>query len=507
MNIRLVAPIRLIASIQLSLLFACSLQAQTKVIKEVGEDISTQMKAITQDNALVGYLSFTRLEKASADSFNYRVTIMDENLNDIGAVNFRQGYLDLQSVSFEQNVVCLGYVQSPLTSPESVRTRKEYKKAQDNAMSSHILVQFINLKGKVINTYYKEVTLRMATLANRNGWATKVVGYLKYGMQIRNLPNGGFCLFFGDDVKQGLLRFDTGGNLTHEQEIPTIADHFYLRASASDLYLLAKDDKRAPEGGYRIYVYSARDLSAQNNFDLRDGYDNWLTVLTFDNDPATGDAFIAGCIINPKREREFGTANDYSYTPYLGLFTLDLGGPGREMHANCSYWSDEKFPGIGGDGLFTDKGFYVKYATALRDFSDNTIFAGTALVGKGFVGAGRYKLTDGVFVRQEASGAVALDNTIPCDETKYFSSTGILGEMDKKDFYKVVNPDTKSNYMIIDDEENIYIYNVNAKKVMRTIPHKDGNVKTNVYPAKEGHMLVAEYNRKEKYTRFSIEAP
>ena len=69
----------------------------------------------------------------------------------------------------------------------------------------------------------------------------------------------------------------------------------------------------------------------------------------------------------------------------------------------------------------------------------------------------------------------------------------------------MVNPDTKTNYMIIDDEENIYIYNVSSRKVMRTIQHKDGNVKINVYPAKEGHIMVSEYNRKEKYTRFSIE--
>jgi hypothetical protein len=64
--------------------------AQTKVFKEVGEDIATQIKAITQDNALVGNLAFTRLEKTDVDSLNYRVTVMDENLNDIGTVNFRQ---------------------------------------------------------------------------------------------------------------------------------------------------------------------------------------------------------------------------------------------------------------------------------------------------------------------------------------------------------------------------------------------------------------------------------
>jgi hypothetical protein len=504
---KLVFP-KLFASIQLSLLFACSLQAQTKLFKEVGEDMSTQIKAISQDNALVGYLAFTRLERADADSFNYRVTIMDENLIDIGTVNFRQCNLDLQAVSFEENVLCLGYVQSPLAGGESVRTRKDYKKAEDAALSSHILVQFINLNGKIINSYYKEVNLKTETLTNRNTFssAMKVLGYLKYGMQIRNIPNGGFSLFYGDDLKQNLVVFDGRGDLTHERPAEGLADHYYLRTSATDIYLLMKNDIRTPEGGFKLYLYSAKDLGIENNFDLRDGNDNPLKVLSFDNDPVTGDAFIAGCIINPKRERQFFTAIDYSYTPYLGLFTLDLGNPHKDMHANCSYWFNENIPGISADGLFADKGFYVKYVTAFKDYNGNTIFAGTALVGNGFVGSAKYKLTDGVFVRQEASGNVALDNTIPCDETKSFGSTGILYELDKKDYYKVVNPDTKNNYMIIDDEQNIYIYNVNGKKVVRTIPHKDGNVKINVFPAKEGHMMVSEYNRKEKYTRFSIEA-
>jgi hypothetical protein len=174
------------------------------------------------------------------------------------------------------------------------------------------------------------------------------------------------------------------------------------------------------------------------------------------------------------------------------------------MKANCSYWDGANVPGLSADGLFTDKSFYVKYASAFRDFSGNTIFAGTALE---LVGMAKFKLSDGVFVRQEASGNIALDNSIPCDETKSFGPTGLLYDLDRKDYYKVVNPDTKTNFMIIDDAENIYVYNETAKKLMRTIPHKDGNIKVNVYPAKEGHIIVSEYNRKEKYTRFSIEAP
>ena len=76
----------------------------------------------------------------------------------------------------------------------------------------------------------------------------------------------------------------------------------------------------------------------------------------------------------------------------------------------------------------------------------------------------------------------------------------------KKDFYKVVNSETKTNFIIIDDQDNTYIYNVNGKKLMRTIQHKEGHTKKGVYPAKEGHIMVTEYNRKERSTRFSIEA-
>lgn len=490
-----------------SLPVAASLHAQTKIFKEVGEDIATEIKAISQNNALVGYLAFTRLERTDADSFNYRLTIMDENLNDIGKVNFRQGILELQSVSFEQNVLCLGYIQSPLTNQPSVRTQGDLRKARQAAASSHLLLQFVDLDGKVINTWYKEVNLNLTPLNTGKPFSTtRLAGYLKYGMQIRNIPDGGFALFYGDEVKQEMLIFDIRGNMTHEQDAPTVAEHFYLRASASDIYLLTKHDIRVPEGGYTLYVYSAKDLEAENNFDLRDVNNNWLKILSFDNDPATGDAFIAGCIINPRRELQFITAKDYAYGPYIGLFTLDLGNPHKDMRANCSYWSGGGARGISASGQFTEKGFYVKYATAFKDFKGNTIFAGTALIGEGFVGNAKYQLADGVFVRQDSVGNLALDNNIPCDESKNFNDEGNLYALDAKDYYKVDNPDTKSNYVIINDAANIYIYNVNGKKVVRTIPHKDGNIKINVYPAKEGYMMVSEYNRKEKYTRFSIEA-
>jgi hypothetical protein len=499
-------------------LFTVVLQAQSKVFKEVGEDISTQFKPITQDNTLVGYLAFTRLERASKDSFNYRITIMDENLNDLGTVNFRGANLELQTVAFEQNMLCLGYIQTALTGAQPLRNLRSYEKIRDAGLFSQLLLQWISLDGRVVNSWSQDVTLTPAPVgySRRRSAITSVENILLYGMQIRNVPRVGFCLFYGDDQKQDLVLFDVKGGLIRQVATPDRAGvmdrvvaqdqagRYYLHASATYIYLLEKIHSKVPEGGYKLCVFAPEDLSPVIDFDLRDSKDNWLKVLSFDNDPVTGDAYIAGCIINPPMERNFVSAMDLSQGPYIGLFTIDLGGPGRDMKANCSYWDDGKFPGLSREGLFSDKDFYVRYASALKDFNGNTIFTGTAL---SLVGRSSFRLADGVFVRQEASGKIALDNSVACDETRSFGPAGLLNELDKKDYYKVVNPDTRSNYMIIDDAENIYIYNVTSKKVMRTIPHKDGSIKTNVYPAKEGHIIVAEYHQKEKYTRFSIEAP
>jgi len=483
------------------------LHAQSKVFKEVGEGISTSVRSITQDNALVGYLAFTRLEKADADSFNYRLSIMDENLNDIGSLDFRERNLDLQAVSFEQDVLCLGYIESALAGTVSSRD-KEARKAMKEGVTSQVMLQFISLNGKIINKFTTNVELSSYSTLTGGYFSASVnmTSYLKYGMQIKNIAGKGFCVFYGDDSKKELLILGVDGKLVKRKKIAFDAAGYLLLASSSNMYLLAKDNEDAPEGGFRIYTYSVYDSVAEYKFDLKDKQGNPLKVIAFDNDPASGKAFVAGCIINPDRTRDFISAHDYSRSPYLGVFTLEIGNTKKELKPVYSYWNNGALPGISQDGLFADKGFFVKYATAFKDYNGNTVFAGTALVEKKLLGAAKYKCADGVFVLQDNAGKLKLDNNIPCDESSYFGPASALTAYDKKSFYKVLNSDTKTNYMIIDDEYNTYVYNVNKQKVMRVIQHKDGSIKTNVFPAKEGHIMVSEYNRKEKYTRFSIEA-
>lgn len=111
-----------------------------------------------------------------------------------------------------------------------------------------------------------------------------------------------------------------------------------------------------------------------------------------------------------------------------------------------------------------------------------------------------------MLVKQDGEGALSVENSIPADHSSYHKAVLALASYNNKSFYTVFNSDTKTNYLITDDEKNIFIYNINKKQVVRTIPHKDGNIKTYVYPAKEGSIMVSEYNKKEKNTTVSIVA-
>lgn len=156
--------------------------------------------------------------------------------------------------------------------------------------------------------------------------------------------------------------------------------------------------------------------------------------------------------------------------------------------------------------MFKDNHIYVRYASAFKDYYGNTIFTGAALLEEKLLAFYKYKLTDAAFVKQDAKAGLTLDNTLACDDSKAFGPPGTVSEYDKKGFYRVTNNETKTNYIIVDDDDNTYIYNVNTKKLLRTVPHKEGRIKTSVFPAKEGHVMISEYNKKEKYTRVLIEA-
>src|SRR5688500_8803464 len=209
-------------------------RSQTKVFKEVSEEVTSQIKAITQDGNLVGYLVFTELEKASENMFNYKITIMDENLNDLGTINFKEEKLLLQQVSFEQDILCLAYIKSNIIGKEFKNVRG-YRKEATGAKNS-VFTQFVSLDGKIVSTN----TIK-ADLATENDFTykkTKIVGNasLKHQVQLKNISGKGFAMFYGDENSKHMVIYDLQGKQTVNKIIKDKGDDFALLTSGTDVY-------------------------------------------------------------------------------------------------------------------------------------------------------------------------------------------------------------------------------------------------------------------------------
>jgi hypothetical protein len=511
----------------LLLLSASSVHAQTKVFKAVAQDMAQEFETIVQDNKLVGYLMFTQLEKASADSFNYKLSIMDENLNDIGSVNFREQKLNLKSVSFEQDVLCLAYVQSNFVGKE-FRNAKEFHRESDNA-KANLFTQFINLDGKIIATGRIKMEVQPESqgvyYSNR-----KVVGngHLKQSIQLKNIPGKGFACFYGDDLKNNLVIFNTAGKQTWQKQINEDATDFTMLTSGPEVNLLIKLRDEMLEGGYEVLSYNPSDGTVYPKFLLKDKKGNSLKPLTFDNDPVTGKPFVSGMVIDPVHGNHYGAGKDIWHRPYCGFFSISLNGhTKKDIKASFSYYADGSQSFIDKDGYYTDAHVYANVEHSFRDYQGNTLFAAAGIKRKVAVGAivgavltlptvffppiilgnglHRYSTADVMLIKQDSAGKLSMVNSIPAVPSPNVMP-GIPFSMYGPGYYTVSNSDTRTEYLVVSDYKDINIYNINQKKIARTIPHKEGNNMINVFPAKEGYVMVFERDLKEGTARLSIES-
>jgi hypothetical protein len=514
------------------ILTATVTHAQTKVFNEVAEDISSQLQIIRQDGNLVGYLVFTQLEKASADSFNYRLSIMDENLNDIGTVNFKEEKLILKAVSFEQDVICLVYVRSNFVGKE-FRNNREFRREKDNA-KAELFAQFVNLHGQILGKYTTKMDVKPDAQMAANSYR-KVVGNgkLKQQIQLRNITGKGFACFYGDDSKNSLLIFNTTGKLSWQKLVKEDATDFLMLTSGPEVSLLLKKKEKMEEGGFEIVSYNTSDSTTYPKFLLKDKKGNSLKVLAFENDPITGKPYVSGLVIDPEKGNSYSTGRNLRHGPYCGVFSIEINGHKRnDIVPSFSYWGDgSQGTMIDKNGYYEDIRSYADLGTSFKDFGGNTYFAGSGIHRRfrtgGVItsvllswtlivpmvamapGTHLYNSRNVMLVKQDPKGKLSLETTVPVAVSgalKLAAAKVPLSMYDQRSFYPVTNTDTKTNYLVIDDYTNIFIYDVNQKKVSRTIAHKDGKIFTAVFPAKEGHVMVSEYNAKAKQTRLSIEA-
>lgn len=505
-----------------------SIYAQSKVFKEVSDDITTESKAIFSGRSVIGYVVFSQLEKASLDSFNYKITIMDENLNDIGVVNFREIGLSFEGISFENDVLSLGYLKS-------TELGKDYTKSgqvKNLVSKDFVMTQFINLEGKILNT--QSIPVSTSGNFDKTNFGMFGASHFSYntrlekGLQLEALAGKGFLLFYGDDISSNVVSYNFEGKQMWSSKMPD-AESYYLNTAGSNIYLLMKN-KTDTYGDYSFTSIDANSGTIGKIKTLMDNQGNQLDVNTFEPDPSTGNLYIAGNIINNRKNKINPYVNGFSKGNDIGVFTIDIDPAAQKiMKEKYVYWNDGSLePNINNVGYTEADKRYNVFSIAFRDYKGNTYFVSDALHKTPRVGAiissvvfswtilvpvleaaggyNKYSFENTNIFKLTPKGALTQVNSITMEETP--KVTGRIGSgflPYHRGNYYLTNDESKKTYLIATDDKNTQIYDTEKGKVIRTVPFSKDGSSMLIGPAKEGYIMVIEKNKKEKYTRLSIE--
>ena len=510
-------------------------KAQSRVFKEVSDEIKSEFRPILQDQRLVGYTLLTQLEKISEDSFNYKLTIMDENLNDIGIVNFKDESITMKGVAFENDLLSLVFVKNKLLN-RGFKNQKQANSAIKEATATRVVVKFMDLSGKVVNEYqYKadpEIKANFAPGAQKDERVVVPVVF-KQDPIVRNISGKGFVLFYRDkDLNNNKLTvFDNQGKESWQKELAK-EEKCYILTSTESISLLGKKYKN--DEHYTLKVMGLEKNNPVQEISLQDADGYNLSILDIGNDPVSNKPYIAGMILSHDHSDRYHTYNSYMRKgPFKGVYSIAITGNGKnDVKKSFSYWKSGDLAGqMTSSGRLSKNKSLPVFNLATRDNNGNFYFSGVSMVRKPkwgniagavitsptivlpvfFLGAGtrKVRMEDAVVLKQNKDGKVSVNDDIELSKSRFIIGKAMFGHMLSPYFshgYSLKGNDSKNNFLILDNPKEITIYNVNEKKIDRTIPHKADGVVTNIGPAKDGHIMVYEYNRKEKSTRLSIEA-
>jgi hypothetical protein len=310
-----------------------------------------------------------------------------------------------------------------------------------------------------------------------------VYGNIVHNIQLKNMSQRGFACFYGEANHNFLLIFSPKGELLWRKEVDTHFNDYYMLASRGDIYFLcSSDDYAHTYPSYRLLGYSTSDTTALLDYDVVDQHANRIKVLSFENDPATGRPYMAGLVLKPKQDG------------CLGLGSISINGVSKQAVSPVfTYWSNNPLDSTTDIRLFEKQIKATKIAFGFKGFNGITYFTGASRV-------------DGAeLIKQNAQGTISIERNI-LDEKIRVYSPGPGSPMFGDRFYRLANSETKTDYLVADTPPMIAIYDVTHKKIVHTLPRKDAGITTSVLPAKEGYIMISEYNQKEKYTKVSIEA-
>lgn len=524
-------------------------KGQSKVFKTVSKEMETKIKSIMQDNNLVGYLIFTKLERSSTDSFRYKLAFLDENLNDIGSYSFSNQNLQIQDVAFDNNVLCIGYLCN--NAPETMKMNEFSKKVKN--IKSSVYLQFMNLNGELINDHseavnatYNEIefskpNLLFAAIAS----PTMFKGALANPIRIKNIPENGFCVTFAESKfisgskinnknssfnagsRQKMQTFDyTGKNLWSKILPDSKVMYSITLASSASIYVLRnnRDEKESSnsEGCYDLLNIRTADGHLAKQQKLLDNKRNPLKVLNFSNEINSNSPVVSGLIV--KKNSSATSEREIAKGKNLGIFTVNA--EDSVFNTQLSYWSTGACkPEISKKSYLHQSHSYPGINYSFSDAENNTYFVGTGIVKKtrwgsiaasvitiplivppiwilGFGGSVKYKYKDAVVLKQDTNGKVSFYANLASNSSNRNRLNLIKGNFNEKSYFTV----NQGKNLVLNDEKSIFIYDISNKSLVKKIPHKENGIKTEIFKAKEGHIMIAEYNTSEKSTKLSIES-
>ena len=514
-----------------------TIKAQSRIFNQVADGMSTTTKTIFQDNAVVGYVAFTKLEKASKDSFNYKLTIMDENLNNIGEQTLRDVNLSLSSAGFESDVLCLSFFSSSVED-ESFKTKKSVRDAKENAINT-INNKFMTLEGKIIKTQIINVDANMY-IDNSVRNSRSISSQITTNGTVKNVANKGFAFMYADNSKGEVMLYDTKGELLWKKTMTKYPVNIML-TNSKGVYVLSKTDRNKSVGEYVLSkngVYKSVGDYVLNNYMIEDGKatgempiesdrDATLSVLNFELNPHTNNPYIAGLIVKNKfKNPNYNTFGILKKGRIKGVYSYTINGTGKkDIVKNYSFYSDM-------DDIYDKKGkkldtkYFTLYDDASQDAEGNMHIAGDYVKRKTRIGgavlsiifspllwpplnylakgSGKYRIEEGVVVKQSTKGSLMEERVLEIKKSGYYISR-LSYVSAANSYYSIYDPNSKADYLIYSDGKNNNLYNIKTKKVGRKIPIKEGKNYQTIAPAKEGHILVIENNYTERYTKLSIE--
>ncbi len=500
-----------------------TINAQSRIFKQVAEGVSTTTKTIFQDNAVVGYVAFTKLEKASKDSFNYKLTIMDENLNNIGEQTLRDVNLSLSSAGFESDVLCLSFFSSSVED-ESFKTKKSVRDAKENAINT-INNKFMTLEGKIIKTQIINVDASMY-IDNSVRNSRSISSQITTNGTVKNVANKGFAFMYADNSKGEVMLYDTKGELLWKKTMTKYPVNIML-TNSKGVYVLSKIDTYKSVGDYVLNNYMIEDGKATGEMPIETDRGATLSVLNFELNPHTNNPYIAGYMVKNK----FKSPGYYNFATLKkgrmkGVYSYSINGTGKkDVVKNYSFYSDMSDQ-YDKKGKKLDTKYFTLYDDASQDAEGNMHFAGDYIRRKTRIGgaitsvifsplllppliylmkgSGKYRSEEGVVIKQSTKGGLMEERVLQTKKSRYyFSKLPYAGVTNS--YYSIYDPNSKADYLVYSDGTNNNLYNIKTKKVGRKIPIKDGKSYQTIAPAKEGHILVIENNYTERYTKLSIE--